>query len=49
MDFIADEQFKGITIFGNQIAGRVIGRHGQRENAFLAAVVHPDLRLENIR
>src|SRR5947207_14613625 len=48
VDFITDKQFEGIAIFGDEISGRVIRRHCQREDAFLAAVVHTNLCLENI-
>ena len=48
MLFVTDEQFEGIAILCNQIPCGVIRRHGQREDAFLATIVHANLCLEGI-
>ncbi len=40
MDFIENNQFKGIAILSHQVARGVISGNGQRQHTLLSAIIH---------
>src|SRR5581483_2343774 len=48
MYFIANKQFKSITIFSDQVACRMIGGNSERQDALLSAIIDADLSLEGV-
>ena len=42
-EFVKNHQLEGIAAFGHQVAGRVIGGDGERQDLLLAAIVDAHL------
>ena len=48
MYLVKDDQLNRIALFGDEVARRMVGGYGQRQDGLLATVVHADVCLEGV-